>query len=123
VIRSLIEGICYRLLSVIKPLEKLIGTSSEIRVTGGFTRSPLWLQILADILGRDLVVTGEPEGSPLGAAAFAYHTLGMIDSFQDMLERNPMVRTVCPETKSHEFYRTQFERYMHLYWKFQEEFD
>ena len=81
------------------------------------------LQILADVLGRDLVVTGEPEGSVLGAAAFAYHTLGMIDSFQDMLERNPIVRTVCPETKSHEFYQTQFDRYMHLYWKFQEEFD
>jgi len=123
VIRSLIEGICYRLLSVIKPLEKLIGTSSEIRVTGGFTRSPLWLQILADILGRNLAVTGEPEGSVLGAAAFAYHTLGMIDSFQDMLERNPIVRTVCPESKSHEFYQAQFDRYMHLYWKFQEEFD
>ena len=123
VIRSLIEGICYRLLSVIQPLEDLIGTSGKIRVTGGFTRSPLWLQILADILGRDLAVTGEPEGSVLGAAAFAYHTLGMIDSFQDMLERNPIVHTVCPGTKSHEFYQTQFERYMHLYWKFQEEFD
>jgi sugar (pentulose or hexulose) kinase len=59
----------------------------------------------------------------LGAAAFAYHTLGMIDSFEDMLERNPIVHTVCPETKSHQFYRTQFDRYMHLYWKFQEEFD
>ena len=60
VIRSLIEGICYRLLSVIQPLEKLIGKSTEIRVTEGFTRSPLWLQILSDILGRDLLVSTEP---------------------------------------------------------------
>ena len=82
VIRSLIEGICYRLFSVIQPLEGLTGKSTEIRVTGGFTRSPLWLQILSDILGRDLIVTGEPEGSVLGAAAFAYHTLGLIDSFR-----------------------------------------
>jgi gluconokinase len=123
VIRSLIEGICYRLLSVVNPLEKLIGGSSEIRVTGGFTRSQFWLQTLSDILGRDLMVTGEPEGSVLGAAAFAYHTLGMIDSFQDMLARNPIVRKVIPDTESHEFYQTQFDRYMHLYWKFQQEFD
>lgn len=122
IIRSLIEGICYRLLSVIRPLEDLIGTSSEIRVTGGFTRSPLWLQILADILGRDLRVTGEPEGSVLGAAAFAYHTLGMIDSFQYLLERNPIKSKVSPEAKVHEFYQAQFDRYLHLYWKFQEEF-
>ena len=122
VIRSLIEGICYRLLSVIQPLEDLIGKSSEIRVTGGFTRSPLWLQILSDILGRELMVSGEPEGSVLGAAAFAYHTLGMIDSFEYLLERNPIIQKVHPEASAHEFYQTQFNRYMHLYWKFQKEF-
>ena len=123
VIRSLIEGICYRLLSVIQPLEDLIGKSSEIRVTGGFTRAPVWLQILSDILGRELMVTGEPEGSVLGAAAFAYHTLGLIDSFRYLLERNPITQKVRPEAKAHEFYRTQFDRYMHLYWKFQKEFN
>ena len=122
VIRALIEGICYRLLSVIQPLEVLVGDAAEIRVTGGFTRSPLWLQILSDILGRDLVVTGEPEGSVLGAAAFAYHSLGMIDSFRDLLEKNPVTQKIRPEATAHEFYRTQFERYMHLYWKFQDEF-
>jgi sugar (pentulose or hexulose) kinase len=122
VIRSLIEGICYRLHSVIQPLEKLIGKSTEIRVTGGFTRSPLWLQILSDILGRELMVSGEPEGSVLGAAAFAYHTLGMIDSFEYLLERNPIIQNVRPEASAHEFYQTQLNRYMHLYWKFQKEF-
>jgi gluconokinase len=123
VIRALIEGICYRLLSVINPLEKLIGGSSEIRVTGGFTRSPFWLQTLSNILGRNLMVTGEPEGSVMGAAAFAYHTLGMLDSFKDILLRNPIVRKVTPDIESHEFYRSQFDRYMHIYWKFQKEFD
>ena len=123
VIRSLIEGICYRLHSVIQPLEDLIRKSTEIRVTGGFTRSPLWLQILSDILGKDLIVTGEPEGSVLGAAAFAYHTLGLIDSFEYLLERNPIMRKIRPEAHAHEFHQTQFDRYLHLYWKFQKEFD
>lgn len=122
IIRSLLEGICYRLYSVIQPLEELIGKSAEIRVTGGFTRSPLWLQILSDVLGRELMVTAEPEGSVLGAAAFAYHTLGMIDSFKYLLEKNPIVQKVVPETKAHEFYRNQFDKYMHLYWKFEKEF-
>ena len=123
VIRSLLEGICYRLFSVIQPLEDLIGKSTEIRVTGGFTRSPFWLQLLSDILGRNLMVTGEPEGSVLGAAAFAYHALGIIDSFEYLLERNPIMRKVRPEASAHEFYQAQFDRYMHLYWKFQKEFD
>lgn len=123
VIRALLEGICYRVYSVIQPLEELIGTSAEIRVTGGFTRSPLWLQILSDVLGRELMVAAEPEGSVLGTAAFAYHTLGMIDSFKYLLEKNPIVQKVVPETKAHEFYRNQFDKYIHLYWKFEKEFD
>ena len=122
VIRSLLEGICYRLHSVIQPLENLIGKSSEIRVTGGFTRSPLWLQILSDVLGRELMVTAEPEGSVLGAAAFAYHNLGMIDSFKFLLEKNPIIQKVRPEANAHEFYQVQFDKYMHLYWKFEKEF-
>ena len=68
------------------------------------------------------MVTGEPEGSVLGAAAFAYHTLGMIDSFRYLLDRNPIIQKVRPEASAHEFYQTQFDRYMHLYWKFQKEF-
>jgi gluconokinase len=122
VIRALLEGICYRVYSVIQPLEELIGTSAEIRVTGGFTRSPLWLQILSDVLGRELMVAAEPEGSVLGAAAFAYHSLGMIDSFQYLLEKNPIVKKVGPVTNTHEFYQIQFNKYMHLYWKFEKEF-
>jgi gluconokinase len=122
VIRSLIEGICYRLLSVIQPLEDLIGKSTEIRATGGFTRSPIWLQILSNILGRELLVSAEPEGSVLGAAAFAYHTLDMIDSFRYLLDKNPIIQKVVPEANTHRFYQTQFEQFMHLYWKFQKEF-
>ena len=78
--------------------------------------------ILSDILGRDLLVSTEPEGSVLGAAAFAYHTLGMFDSFECLLERNPIIRKIRSEVNAHEFYQAQFDRYMHLYWKFQKEF-
>jgi gluconokinase len=123
VIRALIEGICYGILSVVRPLEELIGRSAEVRVTGGFTRSPVWLQILANVLGRNLLVSGEPEGSVLGAAAFAFHTLDMIDSFKYLLDKNPVINEVKPETAEHDFYQSQFERYMQLYWKLRDEFD
>lgn len=123
VIRALIEGICYGILSVVRPLEELIGPSAEVRVTGGFTRSAVWLQILANILGRNLLVSGEPEGSVLGAAAFAFHSLGLIDSFRYLLDKNPIIQEVGPEAQVHEFYRSQFERYLQLYWKLRDEFD
>jgi xylulokinase len=44
---------------------------SQVRVTGGGTRSPLWLQILADVLNVELVTVSSEEGAAYGAALLA----------------------------------------------------
>lgn len=123
IVRALMEGVCYRILSVSKPLDELLGSPKEIRVTGGFTRSPLWPQILSNVLERDLLVLEEPEGSVLGAAAFAYHALGMLDSFTCLMDRNPVSKVIHPEPDSAQVYREGFEKYMRIYWKMREEFE
>ena len=122
-IRALMEGVCYRIRSVSKPLDELFGVPKQVRVTGGFTRSPLWLQILANVLGRELLVLEEPEGSVLGATAFAYHALGMLDSLTCLLDKNPVSKAIHPEPELHQFYTGEFERYMRVYWKMKEEFE
>jgi gluconokinase len=116
-VRALLESVCYSIRSVVEPLEKLTGAAAEIRVTGGFTRSALWLQILADVLGRALAVTYEPEGSALGAAALALRALGLIDSLEGLVQKNPVREIVRPETTAHTFYDMQFARYLALYEK------
>ncbi len=39
-----------------------------VRLSGGGSQSPLWRQILADTLGRELVTVAEGEGAAMGAA-------------------------------------------------------
>jgi len=41
---------------------------SEIRLTGGGSKSPLWRRILASVFAVPVVCTTEPEGAALGAA-------------------------------------------------------
>ncbi|KPJ78264.1 MAG: hypothetical protein AMJ54_04690 [Deltaproteobacteria bacterium SG8_13] len=122
VIRALLEGVCYRIHSVAQPLEELVGNSREVRATGGFARSSVWLQILADVMGRELLVAREPEGSVLGTAALAFRSLGMIDSFQCLLDKNPLRKTIRPRDEEHRFYAASFKRYMQLYWKLRPEY-
>ena len=43
----------------------------QVRVSGGGARSPLWRQILADVLGSELVTVNTPEGAAYGAALLA----------------------------------------------------
>jgi xylulokinase len=43
----------------------------QVRVTGGGAKSPLWRQILADVLGAELVTVSSVEGAAYGAALLA----------------------------------------------------
>jgi len=67
-VRAVLEGICYQLNSVVKLLADLTGPVSEIRATGGFTKSEVWIKILTDVLGKPLGVLEHTQGSALGGA-------------------------------------------------------
>ena len=121
-IRSLLEGICFRMYSVYLPLNKLITPPDEIRITGGFTRSPFWIQLMTDIFGAKLSVTEEPEGSVLGAAAFGFYSLGIIDSLNLLKELNPVKDVTSPNPKLHKFYKSKYEKSMNIYHKMKNEF-
>jgi gluconokinase len=54
--RAIMEGVAYRMHSVLTALEEVTGEIGELRGSGGFLRSPLWIQIVADVCGRELVV-------------------------------------------------------------------
>ena len=79
-IRAALEGVVYNLYSVLQTLEHLTGTAHEIHASGGFARSGLWRQIVADVFNRDVYVPQSPEGSCLGAAVLGLYALGRIET-------------------------------------------
>jgi xylulokinase len=70
--RAVLEGVSFGLRDSFE-LMKDVGLSdiSQVRVTGGGTRSPIWLQILADVLHVELVTVSSEEGAAYGAALLA----------------------------------------------------
>ena len=51
----------------------------EIRATGGFARSALWRQMLADTLGMPVGFPADHEGSAFGAALLAMEARGLVE--------------------------------------------
>ena len=51
-IRAVLEGVIFNLYTVLLALEELIGEPTKIQATGGFARSALWRQMMADILTK-----------------------------------------------------------------------
>jgi gluconokinase len=69
------EGIAFRLAEIYRRLKR-VADIREIAASGGALRdSPVWTQIIADVLGRDLLVSDAEESSSRGAVLFALETL------------------------------------------------
>lgn len=70
--RAALEGICLGTRAAIEAMEKAgLGGQSEIAITGGATRSPVFLQMHADITGKTVVVGETDNAVLLGGAILA----------------------------------------------------
>jgi xylulokinase len=70
--RALLEGVAFGLKDSFALLAMAgLTAPRQVRVAGGGAASPLWRQILADVLGVDLVTVTTSEGALYGAALLA----------------------------------------------------
>lgn len=129
--RATLEGVAYRMRTIFEPMEEVAGPATEIRVAGGFTRSPLWLQIVADVLGRRLHLVESPEASALGAALLALRGAGIVERFEDLA---PLVDAtsdaggdgsaeIAPDGQLHARYARLYEVYQRVYEAVRPSFD
>jgi gluconokinase len=79
-VRAALEGVCLQLALVLHSMRAAGNEVGEIRATGGFARSPLWRQMLADALGMPVGFPAGHEGSGFGAALVGMETLGLVES-------------------------------------------
>jgi gluconokinase len=75
-IRAVLEGVIFNLYTVLLAMEEQIGRPTRIQATGGFARSPLWRQMMADIFDQTVVIPESFESSCLGAAVLGLFAIG-----------------------------------------------
>ncbi|MBC7291160.1 MAG: carbohydrate kinase, partial [Actinotalea sp.] len=88
-VRAAIEGVSLQLAVVLDSLREAGLEVTQVRATGGATRSPLWRQVLADAFGMRVDLMASEEGSAFGAAVLGMTALGLVDSIDvasDLLE-------------------------------------
>ncbi|ATL46680.1 hypothetical protein COR50_05505 [Chitinophaga caeni] len=79
--RAMIEGICYSLRSVISELQETLGNITSIHVSGGFTASKDWVQLLCDVLELPCELYSHADASALGASLLGWEALGATDAW------------------------------------------
>ena len=83
---------------------------------GGGARSPLWLQIHADILKKPVHLTRESESCALGSAMTAAVAAGAYRDFDEAARAMVAIeKTVDPNPAHASIYDDLFGRYVELY--------
>ena len=78
-LRATLEAIAYRFASVHALLAGIVPAAGKIIASGGALRqSPVWAQIIADVIGSPLQLSAIDEGSERGAAILALEAVGAL---------------------------------------------
>jgi glycerol kinase len=84
-VRAVLEGIAHRGADLLEAAEADFGDSiAAIRVDGGMSQNPTFIQALANATGRAIEVSRETEATTIGAAYMAGLAVGVWGSFDDI---------------------------------------
>ncbi|MCZ0068048.1 gluconokinase [Bacillus sonorensis] len=114
-IRAALEGVIYNLYTVFLALtECMDGPITRIQATGGFARSAVWRQMMADIFESEVVVPESYESSCLGACILGLYATGKIDSFEVVSDMIGSTNRHAPEEESAKEYRKLMPIFINL---------
>lgn len=120
-IRAVMEGICYSLNSVMLALKEF-GEVKDIRVSGSFTKSNLWIQILADVLNEPITLPDNSEGAAFGAAVLGFISSGRMKSIKDTAHLVHPKKIYTPQAENVVVYQELYDIFVRLHHNLLQEF-
>jgi xylulokinase len=115
--RAVLEGCTFALRDIVDRLDELGLAGEELRVVGGGARSPLWLQMKADVTGRTVRVLTTDEATALGAAMLAAVGGGIFDDLDDAVDGMSALEPVAyaPDPSTTDAYADAYGLYRALF--------
>lgn len=117
--KALLENACYVAYGEYGNIRRILGKDvipQKVLLSGGAAHSPVWCQVLSDVLGKPVFTPKEREGTALGGAIYAAIGMGM---YQDTKEAVETVvkpdRVFEPDAANHEVYISEYARWRELY--------
>jgi gluconokinase len=119
--RAALEGVAFCLADVYQALASakphystVLREKENIRLTGGITKSHLWVQILADVLGTKIISEDIADASAIGAAIIGHLALGSTTISNFSSETKPQ-NIFSPNLENHSIYRELHQEFQNKY--------
>lgn len=111
--RAVLEGICFALKDVLEAVQQNSEPIIQVNISGGFVKSEVWVQVLADITGKNLAIVQSEDASAVGAAFIAMKATGLNHDYP----ASPLsdAQLIKPNPANAAIYAKNFEVYRQLY--------
>lgn len=113
--RAVLEGVAFSLKDCYTVLEKENLKPDQAIIIGGGADSPLWSQMVCDMLGVEMLKVKSADSS-LGSAMLAGVSAGIFSSFEDSVEKCVHIqRRIQPVASMNRIYERGFEKYKRIH--------
>src|ERR1051325_3786166 len=113
IVRATLEAIAYRFALIARALDQVAPNATIVASGNALRSSPVWLQIIADVLGRPLLLGGSAEASSRGAALLALEAVGKIATIEE--DSISVDQVFVPDMSRHARYQQGLARQEELY--------
>jgi xylulokinase len=122
--RAVLEGTAFALAHNVE-IGKQSGIKiDEIRSIGGGSKSQLWNQIKADVLGMPIAILKDSSGAAVGDAYLAGLGSGSFSDIRGVINSTVSIENrYLPNKPVHDYYQERYARFIDLYESLKGEFD
>ncbi len=113
IVQAALESVAYRFAEIYDQLNDVCKIREIIASGGALRESPVWTQIIADVLAVNLSLPDVREASSRGAVLLALEMIGKIESIEK--QETPKGREFKLDKKRHAIYRKARERHEKFY--------
>lgn len=114
--RSVLEGVAFGIKDSFTLIQDAgLGRIDQVRISGGGAKSALWRQIMADVLGVELVTVNTTEGAAFGAALLAAVGVGLFAGVEEACRATIKITGSTGPGAHQAAYQPYYERYRALY--------
>jgi len=113
-VRAGMEGVAHQLRLVTDALADGGHEVTRLRATGGFTRSEVWLQTVADVLDVPLEIPAVSEAVAFGAAVLGMSALDLLDGVERVAELVSIATSCDPDPRQRSPHDAAHARYVEL---------
>jgi xylulokinase len=113
--RATLEAVAFGFRHHIDVLREIGHVPRRYVASDGGSRSRIWMQITADVLGAPVTLLDNAHGSSVGAAFVAAIGTGLAKDWSEVTHLSHLGQVIEPDMQAHAAYDTAYARYRALY--------